>query len=244
MIKTYERHSPSALNLFASSPAMFTLEKILGKKQPVGAPAHRGTAVEQGVTYGLEEGIDRLPQAIDAALTRFDSLAALSGDPRSDNYRRDIPAMVEQAMRVLAQYGIPSKTQGYVEWRPDELQLPIVGYFDYEWKDKGVIVDLKTTEKMPSEIRKSHAKQVSLYCASDNLDGVLVYVTPKKIAAYHLENISEHREVLKRIAIKVERFLSLSDDPQFFIDITVPDLEHYLWGTPEARALAWEIWGV
>ena len=47
------RHSPSSLNLFAASPAMWVLEKILGIKQPVGVPAHRGVAVEDGVVVGL-----------------------------------------------------------------------------------------------------------------------------------------------------------------------------------------------
>ena len=34
----YDHHSPSGLNLFAASPAMFTLERILGLSQPVGVP--------------------------------------------------------------------------------------------------------------------------------------------------------------------------------------------------------------
>ena len=44
-----ERHSPSSLNQFAASPAMFVLERILGLRQPVGVPAHRGVAIEDGV---------------------------------------------------------------------------------------------------------------------------------------------------------------------------------------------------
>ena len=51
----YERHSPSSLNLFAASPAMFTLEHIFGIRQPVGVPAHRGVAVEDGVALGLTQ---------------------------------------------------------------------------------------------------------------------------------------------------------------------------------------------
>jgi hypothetical protein len=243
MIKTYERHSPSSCNLFAASPSMFVLERVLGRKQPIGAPAHRGTAVEQGVTFGLEE-VSTIQQAIDVALTRYDSLTALSADPRNDNYRRDIPEMVDQAVRMLAQYGVPSRTQGYVEWRPEGLQLPIIGYLDYEWADKGIIVDLKTTERMPAEIKRSHARQVATYCTSDNTDARLCYVTPKKIECYHLESIAEHRAALVAIAQRVEKFLSLSDDPAFYVSITAPDLEHYMWSTPEARAMAWEHWKI
>jgi len=47
-----EHHSPSSLNLFCVSPAMYCLEKIVGVRQPVGAPAHRGTAVEHGIQPG------------------------------------------------------------------------------------------------------------------------------------------------------------------------------------------------
>jgi hypothetical protein len=53
MIESYKQHSPSSLNLFAASTAMWVLEKVLGEKQPVGVPAHRGAAVEDGVTFGL-----------------------------------------------------------------------------------------------------------------------------------------------------------------------------------------------
>ena len=38
---------------------------------------------------------------------------------------------------------MPSRTQGYIEWRHDKLRLPIVGIFDYEWDKHGIIADLK-----------------------------------------------------------------------------------------------------
>ena len=53
----------------------------------------------------------------------------------------------------------------------------------------------------------------------------LTYVTPKKCETYELENIGEHREALRQIAVRIENFLALSDDPEFFKSITVPDLE-------------------
>ena len=122
---------------------------------------------------------------------------------------------------------MPSQAQGLVDWRPEGLRLPIVGIFDFEFADKGVIVDLKTTERMPFEIKIPHARQVALYVAatSNNYEGRLSYITPKKAATYRLENTHEHLKALHQIALKVEKFLSLSDDPEFFKSITVPDLE-------------------
>lgn len=243
MISTYTRHSPSACNLFAASPAMFVLEKVLGQRQPVGAPAHRGTAVEHGVTIGLMDPAAAIETCTKEAQTKYDTVSALSGDPRRADYRETIPAMVEMALKELRPYGVPSGTQGFVEWKPEGLTLPIVGYYDFEWADHGVIVDLKTTERMPSSVKIGHARQVALY-ASDNADARLSYITPKKATTYRLENKREHREALRQIAINIERFLSLSDDPQFFVGITAPDVESYFWASPAARQLAFEHWKI
>lgn len=240
-----ERHSPSSLNLFSAAPAMFVLERILGKRQPVGVPAHRGTAIEDGVAVGLLDPAAPIATCIDAAHKRYDTLTALSPDARRERYRETIADMVTEALAELRPYGVPTKTQGLVEWKPDDLQYPIVGYYDFYWADHGIVVDLKTTEKMPSEIKIPHARQVALYTAaiSDNIDGRLTYCTPKKRTTYRLENARAHREALYEIARRVERFLTLSDDPQFFLGITVPDLDSFYWGGP-ARQLAYEHWKI
>ena len=223
---------------------MWVLERVLGIKQTVGVPAHRGVAVEDGVTAGLAVLDAPIKDCIDVAFTKYDALAAMSPDPRRDQYRKNIPDMVTTALIELREYGTPSNTQGYVEWKHPDLKLPIVGYYDFYWEDKGIVVDLKTTEKMPSSIKITHARQVSFYAMSDNMDARLCYVTPKKCETYQLENIREHREALLQIALRVERFLALSDDPQFFLDITAPDLDSFYWTNPAARQLAYKHWGV
>ena len=201
----YHHHSPSSCNLFAAEPAMWVLEKILHLKQPVGVPAHRGVAVEDGVTHGLVFPDAKISDCVDIAHTKYDTLSALGGDPRRERYRDTIGDMVEKAIRELRQYGVPSRTQGYVEWKPADLQYPIVGYFDYEWEQHGILADLKTTEKMPSEIKPGHARQVALY-SGGNADCRLIYVTPKKLEPYKLENVGEHRNALWQIARRIENF--------------------------------------
>src|SRR5918993_2226628 len=80
------RHSPSSLNLFCASPAMWVLERVLGKRQPVGVPAHRGAAVEAGVTHGLMNRDADPQEAIDIAQAKYRVLTALSPDPRREKY--------------------------------------------------------------------------------------------------------------------------------------------------------------
>jgi hypothetical protein len=240
----YPHHSPSSLNLFAAAPAMWVLERIMKIPQSVGVPAHRGTAVESGVTHGLLDLRAPMQDCIDIAMTRYDMLTAMTPDPRRQKYRDTIPDMVRSALKELRSYGKPSTVQGFVQWRPEGLGKPIIGYFDFEWAKHGILGDLKTTERMPSEIKRSHARQVALYATSDNIDARLIYVTPRKLEAYKLENIREHRQALLNIAMRVEKLLALSDEPEYFLSITVPDLESFYWNNPAARQLAFEHWGV
>jgi hypothetical protein len=223
---------------------MYVLERILGIKQQVGAAAFRGTAVEAGVALGLEHPDAPLDVCAAAALAKYDDLAMASLDARRDDCRKPIPAMVESALAELRPYGIPDRSQGFITWHPDDLEFPIVGYFDFAWDRHGIIVDLKTSERMPTEIKAGHARQVSLYCSSDNYAGRLAYVTPKKRATYELENVRAHRNALHQIARRVEAFLKLSDDPQFFVSITAPDIDSFYWMSPQARAQAFSTWSI
>jgi len=223
---------------------MFVLEYLLGHKQTVGIPAHRGVAVEDGVTAGLQHLILSMDACIEVALRKYDELTALSADPRREKYRENVPYMVTTALAELRQYGAPSETQGAVQWHAEGLRLPLYGIYDYYWRNHGIIADLKTTEKMPAEIKRSHARQVALYSPSDNYDARLIYVTPKKLEAYKLENIGEHRRSLARIAKTIENFLELSDDPNYFVTITMPDIDSFYWKEPAARQLAYQYWGV
>lgn len=240
----FTRHSPSSLNLFAASPSMFVLEKILGHRQPVGSPAHRGTAVEDGITFGLLNPDASLAHCLEVALKKYDTISALSTDARREEYRKDIGAMVKAGLEELRPYGVPSACQGFIEWKPEGLIYPIVGYFDYHWEDHNVTVDLKTTEKLPSAVKVPHARQVALYVTSNNADARISYVTPKKQITYRVDNIDAHRKALHQMALRCEAFLALSEDPDFFKTITVPDLESFYWNGPPARQLAYEIWGI
>src|SRR5688572_26682856 len=129
-----ERHSPSSLNLFCASPAMFVLEKVLGIRQPMGVPAHRGTAVEEGLSLGLFDPKASLEACTSVAYKKYDAITALSSDARREEYRASIPAMVKLAVDELRPYGVPSKAQGFVQTQVEGLRYPIVGYYDFYWE--------------------------------------------------------------------------------------------------------------
>ena len=249
-MNVFEQHgiehlSPSTINTFTAAPALFVLEKLLKRRQPVGCAAYRGNAVEDGIAHGLLDPSATLGDCINKAVQTFDRLAALSSDPRKEKERAGLSGMVEQGLAELLPYGIPSSTQGKVSLAVEGLAVPIIGFYDFEFAAHGILIDLKTTHALPSEIKRNHAKQVSLYTACrDNHEGRICYATGKKVATYRVDNPKEHLAALTRGALALQRFLSVSADPQELAGICMPDLDSFYWSDPGARQAAFEVWGV
>lgn len=237
--------SPSSLNTFAAAPAVFVLDKLLKRKGKVGAAAHRGTAVEFGVAHGLSTGASD-EECIDKAINEFWRLTAMLSDPRNEKEREAIPDMVKLALDNLRPYGPPTSMQGRVEVSVCGLQVPIIGFYDFEWANHKIIVDLKTTHALPSQIKLAHARQVALYSAFRNhdYDPRLAYVTSKKAAVYRLESAEEHMKSLERIALSVQKLLSVSDDPREIASMVAPDIESFYFNDPDMRQAAFSVWGI
>jgi hypothetical protein len=240
-----EHLSPSSCNTFAASPAMFILTKVLKKPTSVGAAAHRGSSVESGVTHGLMNPSASLAECVEVARDSFARLTALSGDSRLDKEKDAIAPFVEQGLLCLRPYGQPVAVQTRIDLAVEGLAVPIMGYLDFEFAG-GVIVDLKTTHAVPSKISTSHARQVALYASArgDKATGRLAYVSTKKSAVYELENIPEHLKALSQIGLAIQKFLSISDDPQELASLIMPDVDSFYFSDPITRQAAFEVWGV
>lgn len=237
-----EHLSPSSLNQFAAAPAAFVLQRILKRPVSVGPAAHRGTAVEAGVLAGLLGA--PLRDCVDRAMDQFRTLTALSTDPKADKERDAIPGFVEQALWALSKYGPLKASQTLVEHRLEGLPVPIIGYSDFIFEN-GTLFDLKTTHAVSSKISTTHARQVALYT---KIPGVvtanLLYASSKKSAAYTLENADQHLHALENIAKTLQRFLSISDDPQEIASLVVPDVDSFYFGDDATRQAAFEVWGI
>ena len=224
---------------------MFVLEKCMKKRSQVGAAAYRGTAVEAGVVEGLLNGTSD-EECAALAKAEFEKLTALSGDSRREKEAAAIGDMVKMGLAELRPYGKPTSTQGKIEYHVEGLMVPMIGFYDLEWANHGILTDLKTTHALPSKISTSHARQVALYCAArgTGLDARLTYVTSKKSATYHLENVDQHVQALGRIALTIQRFLSISDDPAELAAIVVPEVDSFYFADPMARKAAFDVWGL
>jgi hypothetical protein len=240
-----EHLSPSSCNLFVASPAMFVLQKCMKLRTSVGPAAHRGTAVESGIVAGLVDGLPE-KECIEVAVAEFDKLTSLSADGRREKEEAALADFVKMGLKELMPYGKPSTTQGAIKHQVEGLAVPMIGYYDVEWENHGVLTDIKTTHALPSKISTNHARQVALYRAArgDNLDARVSYITPKKSATYALENPREHLAALEAIALTIQRFLSLSDDAKVLASYVVPEVDSFYFSDPVSRKAAYDVWGL
>ena len=145
--------SASSLNTYAAQPAAWAMSYLLKRRLPVGASAHRGTAIESGVSAGLFDPEKPVDDCVAIAVAEYDRLTALSGDPRREAQRKVVQDTVPVALAELRQYGRPTPPEeGQHQHRiskPLGEGLPdLVGYLDFYWQEHGLVLDLKTTERV------------------------------------------------------------------------------------------------
>lgn len=240
--------SASSVNLFIAQPALWAASYLMGKRPPVGPAAHRGTAIECGVEAGVFDPEMPVAECQKLAAAKFHSLTRLSADPRIEKERETIAPSVAVALEELRQYGVPERPtdgrQHKLDIRLDGVPIPIIGYLDFLWSQHGIIFDLKSTARVPSEISDAHARQGALYLRhGSNLQCRFGYVSPKKIAVYVIEDAAHHIASFVQAAQAIERLLSLSDDGEEITRCFAPDLSSFYWGDQSARRIAQEIWG-
>jgi hypothetical protein len=124
MTSSFETHgldhlSASSCNLFAAQPALWVAERLLGRKAPVGAAAHRGTAVEAGVTMGLLDPTLDVEDCVAEAERVYTGLTALSGDPKREAEGDAVAPLVRMALPELRSYGRDVVCQERIEWRAE-----------------------------------------------------------------------------------------------------------------------------
>jgi hypothetical protein len=85
-----EHPSASSLNLWATAPAVWLMERLLGRRSPSSALMARGKAVEHGVHAGqMQMQIDKCTER---ALATYDREMTLNPDERRDSETSDSPA--------------------------------------------------------------------------------------------------------------------------------------------------------
>lgn len=251
-MNAFERHgishlSASSINTWINAPSLWTLEKLLKHRGGMGCSAYRGTAVEAGVSAGLFSPELTAEDCAAQAFPVYDRLSALSGDPKRQVERTLILPMIRQGL-ALRSHGAPirpnSGDQHKVEIRLDEVPVPIIGYLDWLYADE--ILDLKTTLRVPSCMSEPHLRQAAVYkTAHMNRRVRFFYVSDKKAEKHTLtrEQYDVAMRELTQAALRLERFLGLSNDPQELAAIVPHSGESFYFNDPATRAKAVEVFG-
>lgn len=248
----FEQHglahlSPSSLNLWINAPDVWIAEKLMKRRGAASPAMHRGNAVEGGVGLALRG--ESLEAATTKALEAFDR-AVLFGDERSAKERDAIPGMIAHAVEALAPFGRPDddpesdRGQHKISLtaRGENWEIPVIGFLDFQWSARGLVVDTKTTFRMPTTMTPEHQTQRAVYAKAMNNYAVrFLYATPKKA---EFREDGEAREILPAIKMhitRLERFLRGRTAEEITAIVPVNPNSFYWRGNEETRR---EIYGL
>lgn len=258
MTSAFETHgithlSPSSINSWINAPSLWVLEKLIGFRGQMGASAHRGTASEAGVSFGLFDHSKTLEECTAVALPIFDKLTALSGDPKREAERAVIPGIIKQGL-ALREHGVPmmpneaprygAEAQHKVSIELPGVSVPIIGYLDWMYPDE--IIDLKSTLRVPSSMSETHLRQATVYKHAYMEKRVrFFYCSDKKSEKHTLAR--EQFDIATRELIgasqRLERFLGLSKDPHELAALVPHSSESYFFNDPATKAKALAVFG-
>lgn len=230
----FERHgikrlSPSSLNLWRGEPAFWTLKYLHGLQDEAGPAAKRGTAVEAGLDLWLMGKRD-IAACRQAALDNFLLNTGGQADDDHEEERAAIGPMLEQATAAMDNAKPLVARQVAIETWLDGIEIPVIGYCDYVLED-GAIVDLKTTQRLPSSPKPEHLRQVAVYAQARQAPVSLLYVTPRKFARYHVDAEACQAAItdMTRIARSMRSVLAAARTPADVAAFCAPDFSSFYW---------------
>ena len=237
------RHfSHSSLDLARNDLGLWVLRYLFKVYDPGNAAMERGKAVEHGCYVGHVGS--EFDDPIEEALREYNKATALgvAGEAR-DRERENIPLMVQQYIDLFD--GNLPTLEGFqrrIEVEIPGCPVPVIGYTDFDFED--VIVDLKTTTRLPSAISAAHRRQGAIYSRASGNRGVdFIYLTPKKAARYQLENSDQDWLEVCETAHRLLRFLDKFETREELAAAVIPNFDTFYWSSASTREKAREVFG-
>lgn len=248
-VQRFTHLSASSITSFVQRRSVWWAERIAGVKLPVSPAMIRGNAVETGVRFALlgddiDSAIKRAVDQYDADCTR-EKLLDLDGKVAKE--REVIAPSVELAVDALAGFGVPKyeangkqqKVSIFCRYGDDEAdRIEVIGFLDFVFE--GLIVDLKSTGRMPSTMSWGHQVQRAIYARATGLPVRFAYVTPKKIELKEDGDIDAVLASIKQAVRAMDAVLRLDTDQQRLL--CLPDPDDFFWTGNEATRR--EIYGL
>ena len=217
----FEKHgidhlSASSINLWTNSPDVWVMQYLFGKRTPMGPAPWRGICVEDAVVHTLMGGSEA--EAIQMAHDKFDK-RFLIGDEATSKERAMIEPMVQQSVEELMEFGKPEfadqenkQEKISITAKGDGWSIPVIGFLDLHFPERGLIVDLKTTNRIPSKMSDAHILQRCIYQkAMGNAAVKFLYVSSKKASWLEDGDVNVVLAEAKNQISRMEAFLRHCD---------------------------------
>jgi hypothetical protein len=218
----FERHnldhlSASSINLWSNCPDLWVVQYLFGKRTGMSAAPWRGICVEDAVCATLMGESEE--DAISKALEKFDARFVI-GDEKTTKERDLIKPMVQVAIEELAEFGKPqfpeeggqNKISITAKGADGSWSIPVIGFIDLYFPQHGLVVDIKSTTRVPSSMSPDHVRQRSIYAkAMGNCAVKFLYVSGKKASWLEDGDVAETLAETKLQIARLERFLRHCD---------------------------------
>ena len=234
----FEKHglkhsSISQINKWIEAPDCWVSHYLFNNRGAGSSAMWRGIFVEEAVADVLTGRLNE-DESIAKAISNFDNKVMFDDDGSADKERTNISPMVTLAVGELKQYGkpdFPGNGQHRVSMtaKGDGWSLEFMGFIDFKFPDHNLVVDLKTTMRMPSVMSKGHQRQRAFYQkSSGNATVKFLYVTPKKVDMKEDGNPDELMAEIKIHLSRQEKFLRLGDK-ELLRDIVPVNPDSFYW---------------
>ena len=247
--------SNSSISLFISNTPKWVLNYLHKIKSHTNPAMLRGTVVDHEIGRQEKEPLP-IAESIQRAVLEFDTTAKQLkkekafeiDDAKELKEKQNLSKYLELAIPHYKNLG-KANHQQKIELQLEEIPVPIIGFCDFTFSELGIVRDLKTTAKKPSEIPDSVNRQLSIY--STALDGyvplvdyVLVNQSRQEVITMEINDVDKWMSQVKGAVIAMQNLLSLGDLNEI-TSMMYPDLSDWMWSDYEKeQIIEQKIWSI
>ena len=247
-----EHLSNSSISLFISNPAKWVLNYLHKIRSLMNAAMLRGTVTDHEIGRQATEPLP-MAESIQRAILEFDTTvkqlkkekAFEIDDAKELKEKQNLAKYLELAIPHYKNLG-KANHQQKIELQLEEIPVPIIGFCDFTFPELGIVRDLKTTAKKPSEIPDSVNRQLSIYSTALEyvplVDYVVVNQSRQEVITMEVNDVDKWMSQVKGAAIAMQNLLALGDLHEI-TSVMYPDFSDWMWSDFEI-AEAKKIWSI
>ena len=197
----------------------------------------------------------------------FDFHPANENADKREHYRTLIEPAIELGVEELTPWQGSIEEQR-VEWQPEGVAVPIMGYVDMSQQEQGRFLEMKTKAPRQGAVKKdgtrgwvkamtpkqpewTHIQQCAVYHKATGLEPNIAYISDHTVTVFTPENcdklspeaIEFAAEQMRNKALKRQNLLKFSTDPKVLASILEADFDHPFYWKHQFRDEAKELFG-